>query len=336
MLRPMLDELGLGAEICTAADSALELLRRRKYNPVIVDCDQMDREGDLLRTLRESPANHDSLALGIIGDGAAVGAAFALGANLVIHKPVNAEEAGRILRTARALVTRMHRRFLRLVLHTLAYVQVDGMPDNPMLLDIGEVGLAIQALDALEERRAYSIHFSLPGDPEEFKAIAVAVWNDASGRVGLRFIGLRATAQLRLQQWLEQRGASGPADVPPSELPEWAEERVHFPLKLAPATHAASGVLVDLAIVGAAVAMFGLVSWMITGRTPPAPASWSAVLLLGCGCWTLYRYVFFGGLSMTPGERVSAALADRGLAWMYNRRQQKLFYPDQNRYFSPQ
>jgi CheY-like chemotaxis protein len=328
VLRPMLDELGLGPEVCAVNASALDLLLTRKYNPVIVDCDQMDADGELLRSLRESPANRDSIALGIIGDGAEVSDAFALGANLVIRKPVDTAEAGRILRTARSLVTRMRRRFLRHVLHTLAYVNVDGLRDTSMLLDIGEGGLAIQALDALEERRAFSIRFFLPGDPEEFEAVAAAVWNDSSGRVGMRFMGMPAASRGRLKNWLAVHGATGPADIAPEDLPAWAEERVQFPLQLAPAAHAVCGAAVDLLIVTSAVAVFGLVSWAITAEVPPAGVGGYAAMLLGCVCWLLYRYVFFGGLSMTPGGHVAAALADRVLVWMYNRQRSRFPYPE--------
>ena len=59
VLRPMLDELGLGPEVCSAPENALDLLQSRKFNPVIVDCDEMDADGELLRSLRESPANRD-------------------------------------------------------------------------------------------------------------------------------------------------------------------------------------------------------------------------------------------------------------------------------------
>jgi len=328
VLRPMLDELGLGPEVCSAPDNALDLLQSRKYNPVIVDCDQMDADGELLRSLRESVTNRDSIALGIISDEAAASDAFALGANLVIRKPVDAEEAGRILRTARALVTKMRRRFLRHVLHTLAYVHVDGLNDTPMLLDIGEGGLALQALDPLEERRAFSIRFSLPGDPEEYEAVAAAVWNDVSGRAGMRFLGLPVAARERLREWLAVHGAEGPADVSPDDVPAWDEDQVHLPVQLAPTAQAVGGAAVDVLIVAAAVGVFGLVSWAITAEVPPAPAGGSAALLLGCLCWLVYRYVFFAGLSMTPGGHVVVALADRVLIWLYNREQHRHRHPE--------
>ncbi len=328
VLCPMLDELGLGAQVCSARDSAVDLLQQRKYNPVIVDCDQMDTTGELLRTVRESEANRDSIALGIIANDDGISNAFACGANLVIRKPVDSEEAGRILRTARALVTRMRRRFLRHVLHTLTYVRIDGVHDTPMLLDIGEGGMAIQTLDALEEHRAFALRFVLPGDPEEFEAVAAAVWNDASGRVGLRFLGMPAAARRRLKDWLEVHGAGGPAEVAADELPDWPEERVQFPMQLAPATHAACSALVDLLIVSAAVGVFGLISWAITGEVPPGPGGGYAALFLGCVCWLLYRYLFFGGLSMTPGGHVAAAIADRVLVWRYNRERRHFYYPE--------
>ena len=322
----MLDELGLGPEVCSAPDNALDLLQSRKYNPVIVDCDQMDADGKLLRGLRESAANRDSIALGIISDEGGVSDAFALGANLVIHKPVDAEEAGRILRTARSLVTKMRRRFLRHVLHTLAYVRVDGLGDTPMLLDIGEGGLALQALDPPEERRAFAIRFSLPGDGEEYEAVAATVWNDSSGRAGLRFLGLPVAARKRLKDWLAVHGAEGPADVSPDDVPPFTENQVYLRVPLTPTAHALCGAAVDLLIVAAAVGVFGLVSWAITAYVPPAPAGGYAAMLLGCVCWLLYRYVFFRGPAITPGGQVVAAVADRLLVWLYNR--QHAQYPE--------
>ncbi len=320
VLCPMLNELGLDAEVCAAPAEAISLLGTRRFNPVIVDCSQRESGGYLLRTLRKSPETRDCIALGIVEQDAHLRDAFELGANLVLHKPLEAEETGRILRTARSLVTRMRRRFLRHVLHTLSYVRVDGVHDTPMLLDVSEGGLAIQALDPLEERRAFAIQFLLPDDPEPYEAVASAVWNDASGRAGLRFLGMPAAARERLRGWLSRRGADGPADVDPEDVPNWPEERVHFPVQLAPLMHFALSFIMDLMIVAAAVGLFGAISWVVTGEVAPGGAGITGGLLLGCVCWLLYRYVFFRSVSMTPGGHIVCAIADRVLAWMYNRK----------------
>jgi len=103
---------------------------------------------------------------------------------------------------------------------------------------------------------------------------------------------------------------------------------VHLPVQLAPTAQAVCGAAADLLIVAAAVGVFGLVSWAITAEVPPAPAGGSAAMLLGCLCWLVYRYVFFGGLGMTPGGHVVAALADRVLVWLYNRQQYRHRYPE--------
>jgi CheY-like chemotaxis protein len=311
----MLDELGLGAEVC-AHDSALDMLATRKFNPVIIDCEELESSREVLRSLRQSPETRDCIALGIIGEQLEQRDAFALGVTLVLRKPVSVEEANKILRTARGLVSRMRRECIRFVVHTLAYVHVDGVPDTPMLLDISEGGLAIQALEPLEPRRAFAVRFSLPWENESFEAVAVVVWADSSGRAGLRFLGMPPIERQRLRQWLDNQGASGPPE--PDAPPDSVSERVHLPLQLAPAAHWALSVFLDLLIVLAAVAVFGAIAITATGGLPEDSAR--SALLLACVCWLIYRYAFFGRLTMTPGGHAAAAVADRCLAWMYNRR----------------
>jgi len=317
VLGPMLEELGLGAEVC-AHDSALDLLARRRFNPIIVDCEELEWSREVLRSLRQSPETRDCVALGIIGDPLQQRDAFALGANLVLRKPLAVEEALKILRTARGLVSRMRRECMRFVVHTLAYVHLDGVPDTPMLLDISEGGMAIQALEPLEPRRAFAVRFSLPWESEAFEAVAAVVWADASGRAGLRFLGMPPIERQRLREWLDSQGAGGPPEA--DALANFAIDRVHLPLQLAPAAQLALSVFLDLVIVLGAVAVFGATAIALTGDMPHAEYPAASALLLASVCWLIYRYAFFGRVSMTPGGHLAAAAADRCLAWWYNRR----------------
>ena len=318
ILRETLGELGIDAEVCDARETALDAVDRRRFDPIIIDCDAIDAEGAVLRRIRESVANRDAIALGIIRDDSQVRDVYSSGANFVIRKPVTYEEAGRVLRTARSLVSRMRRHFLRCVVDTLAYARIDGVDDRPMLLDISEGGLAIQALEPLEARRAFAVHFALPGESEEFEAVATAVWSDPSGRCGLRFLGMPPVHRQRLRQWLEQNGADGPGENPVDISLPAGGPRVHLPMHFSPAIHLLATVVVDLAIVSAAVAVFIAITYVAAGDVPLAGKAEASLLLLGLG-WTMYRYVFFGSLAMTPGGHAAAGICDRALAWYYNK-----------------
>lgn len=306
----MLDRFGLSADVCTERTQAEALLGARKYNPVIVDCEERDDATQLLRSVRESASNHDSIALGLIDDAAHLKDAFSMGANLVLRKPISLDEAERILRTASSLVTRMRRRFLRHVIHTLAYAQLEGVDDVPMLLDVGEGGIAIQALEPMEERTSYSLRFTLPDSDDEFHAVAAVAWTDPSGRAGLRFLGMSPATRERLHKWLSGHGAVGP-----SEAPVQPPADVHFPLQISPAAERALAAMLDVSIVVAAVVMFGAIAMLFVQKFPPTDWTGAAALLIGCGCWMLYRHAFFGGVSHTPGARMARLLAEHYIAW---------------------
>jgi CheY-like chemotaxis protein len=319
VLRETLNELGIDAEVYDARETALDVLSRRRFDPIIIDCDMMDADGAVMRKIRESGANRDAIALGIIRDDSQVRDVYSSGANFVLRKPVSYEEAGRVLRTARALVMRMRRHFLRCVVDTLAYARIDGMDDRPMLLDISEGGLAIQALEPLEPRRAFAVHFTLPGETEEFEAVAAGAWSDPSGRCGLRFLGMPPVQRERLKIWLERNGASGPSEAPIDISLPSGGPRIHLPVQVSPILHQGMTTLFDLGVVGAAVAVFVAIAYATAGATPPADKTAAATGLLMCLAWLMYRYVFFGSVAMTPGGHAAASVCDRVLAWHYNR-----------------
>ena len=309
VLRPLLDRFGLSAEVCTGREQAESLLGSRKFNPVIVDCEQHDDASHLLRSLRASDANRDTIALGLIKDSAHLRDAFSMGANLVLRKPIIPDEAERILRTASSLVSRMRRRFLRHVIHTLAYAHIEGVSDVPMLLDLGEGGIAVQGLEPLEERQSYSLRCTLPNTDLEFHAVAAVAWTDSSARAGLRFLGMSPASRQALQQWLGAHGTRGPAEAP-NAAPE-----VHFPLQISPVAQRALAAALDVSMVVAAVILFGVIAMLFVQQFPPADWAGAAALFIGCGCWMIYRHAFFGGVANTPGAYMARTLADAYVMW---------------------
>jgi hypothetical protein len=318
VLRATLNDLGIDAEVCEARETALDVLDRRRFDPIIIDCDTIDGDLAVMRKVRSSDTNRDAIALGIIRDDSQVREVYSNGANFVLRKPLNYEETGVILRTVRSLVNRMRRHFLRCVVDTLAYARIDGVDDRPMLLDISEGGMAIQGLEPLEPRRAFAVHFTLPGEAEEFEAVAAGAWSDPSGRCGLRFLGMPPVQRERLKLWLERNGASGPGESPIDiSMPPGAS--VHLPVQVSPVLHQVISTVFDLGIVSAAVGVFVAITWGAAGAAPPSDKTAAATALLMCLAWLMYRYVFFGSVVMTPGGHASASICDRVLAWHYNK-----------------
>ena len=145
-LCPLLFEADMSVEICLGPSGASRILRRHKFDAVIVECERDGSGLNLLQQLREDTPNQNTIAVGIVDDYQQMKAAFATGANFVLSKPISAEDASRILRFTRGMITRMVRRFLRVAVHHLAHVDIEGMLDPAFVLDLSEGGMALQSL----------------------------------------------------------------------------------------------------------------------------------------------------------------------------------------------
>ena len=89
----------------------------------------MAADSNCCNKLRSETTNQKTIAVGIVNDYQQMKEAFATGANFVLSKPISAEDASRILRFTRGVITRMVRRFLRVAVHHLAHVDIEGMFD---------------------------------------------------------------------------------------------------------------------------------------------------------------------------------------------------------------
>ncbi len=319
VLEPILNDLGIAAEVCSNRLEAMSVLGAHKFNPVIVDCDDIEGAPELLRSVREFSRNSDSIALSIINGSLGLRDAFDMGANLVLRKPLCEREARQVVRTAWALVTRMRRRFLRHVVHTLHYVELDGMAETPMLLDIGEGGFSVQALEPVHRHQGFLARFTLPGEPEELCALAAVAWTDSSGRVGLRFTGMPTATRERLKAWLANHAEAGPPEAPNLiPWPESSPEPVQFPLRLAPTARQVLSTILDVLIVLAAVGIFGGICIAVIGVVPDIELTASGALLLASLGWLLYRHLFFGRAKQTPGVELARLFSSR-LNWRQER-----------------
>jgi DNA-binding NtrC family response regulator len=120
VLRSVLGELEIDVEHCADHVSAAKELAQRSFGAVIIDCKD-ERSFGLLSTVRAGQHNSKSMAIAILEARSNLQAAFKLGANFVVFKPISTERAKSSFRAARALMKRERRRSVRLQVKIAAY-----------------------------------------------------------------------------------------------------------------------------------------------------------------------------------------------------------------------
>jgi protein TonB len=100
----VLSELEFSVESCIEPFAAVKKLMGQHFDAVVVDCDNEQNATLLFKSARNSTSNQTSLAVAVVEGQAGVAKAFRIGANLVLTKPINIEQAKGTLRVARGLL----------------------------------------------------------------------------------------------------------------------------------------------------------------------------------------------------------------------------------------
>src|SRR5271167_816223 len=96
----VLTELDFQVEPCNEPFAAVKKLTTEHFDGVVVDCDNEQNAALLFKSARNSASNQTSLAVAVVEGQSGVAKAFRIGANLVLTKPINIEQAKGTLRVA--------------------------------------------------------------------------------------------------------------------------------------------------------------------------------------------------------------------------------------------
>lgn len=204
VLGQLLSELSIGAEHCGDAQVAASRVLRQPFDAILLDCQDQQAALELISNARSTPVNRSSLIIGIVDTRGQVRDVFAKGANFILYKPVTAERAGSSLRAARSMMRREKRGKERVSLHaraSIAYANTENVA--AILLDLSEDGLALQSERKLPPRCKVYFQFTLPGNEPAVRLSGEVVWQDSSGRVGIRFADVPQASRRILSQWIK-------------------------------------------------------------------------------------------------------------------------------------
>jgi CheY-like chemotaxis protein len=203
VLTKILRDLDIGVEYCRELGKAAERAGAKQFDVVILDCQDQAQAVVSISAFRRTPAAKKTLIIGLVDGREQVREVFASGANFVIYKPVSALRAESSLRAARGLMKREQRTKLRIALHAPASIAYAGVENaSATVLDLSESGLSLQSQRRLPPHCKVYFQFSLPGNRSPIRLSGDVVWQDASGRVGIRFVDVPQTSRRALQEWI--------------------------------------------------------------------------------------------------------------------------------------
>jgi len=218
VLRRVLSDLEIDVEICVDADSATRKLTRRRFEAVLVDCNDEDMAAKVLKSVRSAPCNKRSIAVAMIDGQKAVRSAFALGAHFVLYKPISAERARSSFRAARALMKCERRRNTRVAMQIpVVLVSENGARQRKAITsDISQGGMSLK----LSRRGQYSgpmrAKFTLPGTDDSIECAGEVAWEGGGSQAGIRFANLSPEQRDQLKSWLGRHSPELEADDPPA------------------------------------------------------------------------------------------------------------------------
>ena len=216
VLRATLEKLSIEIEVCQEAKKASDILISRKFDAVIVDCDDMPGGVGVLEGLRATPSNKNSVTFAIVNERTSTQEAFGMGVNFVLHKPLSVLNTSRCFNAALSFMLRERRRYFRHPVKMPVCLVLDGKEIKGESTNISEGGIALLLHHALPKNATPRLQFTLPASGPALDVDTEVAWADLKGYVGLRFLNLPASSQELLEGWLTtqmERQTSGPKDI---------------------------------------------------------------------------------------------------------------------------
>ncbi len=202
VLRPALEKLAIHLQLPADQHSGHQMLLSRKFDGVVVDCDDMEDGRAILREIRKAPSNHSSVAFAIVNGTTSATKALELGANFVLQKPIEPVNAGRCFSAALGLMVRERRRYFRVPVDMpLTFIFSEGGAVKSRASNLSEGGLAA-TLPAKFGSSIKKVQFTLPGTNNSIETRAELAWADGSGKGGIRFLELPQISREHLERWL--------------------------------------------------------------------------------------------------------------------------------------
>jgi DNA-binding response OmpR family regulator len=206
VLRPALENISVDVQVCAGSKPGNDLLAKRKYDAVIIDCDDLEDGVGLLQGLRQTQSNARTVAFAVVNGKTTTQEAFQSGANFVLQKPLTPLHAARCLNAALNFMLREQRRYYR---HPVEIpLRIALAPDQELAAtttNVSEGGMAVRVVGKLPQGALVQLRFTLPGVNISLELKGQIAWADGTGHAGIRFLEIPQSSQYQIEKWLTDR-----------------------------------------------------------------------------------------------------------------------------------
>jgi len=217
VLNRILQDMGIAVEPCGDLGMARARLDDRHFDALLVDCQDEKAAVELIAHARNRSPNKAIVTIAIVSGQNEVRDIFAKGANFILYKPISRERAAHSMRAARSLMRSERRIRPRIPVHANTSIAYAGREDVPAaLVDLNEEGIAFRSDSKLPPYCKVYFQFALPGNASLIRLSGEVMWQDSSGRVGIRFAHVPQTSRRVLNDWLKANLPSPSEAAPPA------------------------------------------------------------------------------------------------------------------------
>ena len=203
VLRPTLEKMAVSVEVCSSSQTGNDTLGKRKFDAIIVDCDDLQGGVEILKGLRQAQSNGSSVAFAVLNGKTTTQQAFQIGANFVLQKPLTALNATRCFNAALSFMMRERRRYFRHPVEMQVRISIGQRPEvNATTTNLSEGGMAIRFTGKLPKDAEARLQFALPGSNTSLELLGKVAWADETGQAGIRFVEVPQSSQFQLEKWL--------------------------------------------------------------------------------------------------------------------------------------
>jgi hypothetical protein len=217
VMNQVLNNFAIETEVCPELSTAVDAVTHRHLDAIIVDWADANDPSRVVRSARKSSPNSNSTIVALVSGGSETHALL-VGANFMIHKPADVEQAGRCMRAAYGTILLNRRRAARVPVEIPVKARVANVGVvEARITDLSIGGAALQCPQPLDLNVEVLTNFTLPNN-RLIRATAKVVNANNAGRVGIRFSFISEEDIAAMEGWL----AIELAKMEEAEMPESA------------------------------------------------------------------------------------------------------------------